>query len=197
MIYQRPSGRTDANYTDAGSEVFEAVGSGLSSGDGDSAAAATVRRLPVFAKKLCSVAWQQAREDGSAGGPSASGQAAVPSGGVDLKSFFSWPASGPPAEAGAAGGQPAVSGAVRNKQLREGVTWLRKTPLMGNNLYETSGFGKKGAQEPIERQHVANEVRTLALGRSAAATRSTATLRLRGTSVFRRCSSRRACIRTN
>ena len=70
-------------------------------------------------------------------------------------------------EAGAAGGQPAVSGAVRNKQLREGVTWLRKTPLMGNNLYETSGFGKKGAQEPIERQHVANEVRTLALGRSA------------------------------
>jgi len=54
------------------------------------------------------------------------------------------------------------AGSVRkpHKQLRENVTWLRKTPLMGNNLYEAVN---NHAKERIETQHVARESRELAL----------------------------------
>jgi len=52
------------------------------------------------------------------------------------------------AAAGSGGG---ASAAQRVKSIRQEVTWLRKTPLMGNNLYEAVGYGKLAGQQ-IERK---------------------------------------------
>ena len=52
------------------------------------------------------------------------------------------------AAAGSGGG---ASAAQRVKSIRQEVTWLRKTPLMGNNLYEAVGYGKHAGQQ-IERK---------------------------------------------
>jgi len=46
------------------------------------------------------------------------------------------------------------------KQMRQEVTWLRKTPLMGNNLYDAIHKHKK---EQVETKHVVKESRALAL----------------------------------
>jgi len=50
------------------------------------------------------------------------------------------------------------------------VTWLRKTPLLGNNLYEAVN---KFPKEHIETQHVAKEVKALALAGGASKGRRT------------------------
>mmetsp|Transcript_11439 Transcript_11439/g.30298 ORF Transcript_11439/g.30298 Transcript_11439/m.30298 type:complete len:329 (-) Transcript_11439:408-1394(-) len=46
------------------------------------------------------------------------------------------------------------------KQMRQEVTWLRKTPLLGNNLYDAIHKHKK---EQVETKHVVKESRALAL----------------------------------
>ena len=45
------------------------------------------------------------------------------------------------------------------KSMRNEVTWLRKTPILGNNLYDAV---HKQQKAPIERQHVVNQHRELA-----------------------------------
>ena len=44
------------------------------------------------------------------------------------------------------------------KEMRQGVTWLRKTPLMGNNLYDSV---HKPNKEPIERNPLQKQTREL------------------------------------
>lgn len=58
----------------------------------------------------------------------------------------------------AIGEQPHSSSTV--KQMRSEVTWLRKTPLMGNNLYDAIHKHKK---EQVETKHVVKETKALAL----------------------------------
>jgi len=48
------------------------------------------------------------------------------------------------------------------KQMRKEVTWLRKTPLMGNNLYDAIHKHKK---DQMETKHVVRESRALALAK--------------------------------
>jgi len=54
------------------------------------------------------------------------------------------------------GGGAVGSAAARVKSIRSEVTWLRKTPLMGNNLYESVGYGKH-ADRAIERKFVVTQ----------------------------------------
>jgi len=61
----------------------------------------------------------------------------------------------------ASGERAAVLGARQaTKQIREGVTWLRKTPILGNNLYESI---HKHPKEQVETRHVVKESRELAM----------------------------------
>jgi len=58
----------------------------------------------------------------------------------------------------ALGGRGA-SAKAQKQQLRDEVTWLRKTPILGNNLYEAV---HKQQKENTERQHVVSASRELA-----------------------------------
>ena len=59
----------------------------------------------------------------------------------------------------AAIGEKGKSATATAKTLRQEVTWLRKTPLLGNNLYDAV---HKYQKNPIERQHVHHQQQTLA-----------------------------------
>ena len=56
-------------------------------------------------------------------------------------------------------GARSTTAAARGAKLRQEVTWLRKTPIMGNNLYEAV---HKQQKENTERQHVVSASRELA-----------------------------------
>lgn len=56
-------------------------------------------------------------------------------------------------------GARSSTAAARGAKLRQEVTWLRKTPIMGNNLYEAV---HKQQKENTERQHVVSASRELA-----------------------------------